>query len=152
MKERKNFIARWKRYQIWDGNKKLAQFEEIGDYGQFSTDDDKLVSKLKKYKTFGKDFYCLEDSTTLPSFHKLNTHIGVMTSTHRQPDPEKVKANAKAEAQLEAAKQWAEIKPKVKKLGELEGKWLKNDGTFRADAPEGVKEEYSKLKQEIGEI
>lgn len=152
-KERTNFIAKWKRYQVWKDGEKLAQFEDIGGgYGGFNTNDEELINKLKSIGSFGQHFFCLEDEGKLPNFYRTNTHVGPMTSLHREVDEEKLKANAKAEAQLEAARRLAELKPKIKKLGELEGKWLKNDGDFRADAPDDVKVEYNKLKQEIGEI
>lgn len=148
-KERINFISKTKRLQIWKDDKKLAQFEDMGGgYGGFSTDDDQLVSKLKEDPGFGRTFNSLEGAS-FPKFLDPRVHVGAQTS--KKDDTDKIKANAKAEAELEAAKRFAEMKMKVKRFGELEGKWLKKDGEFRADIPDEEKEEYNKLKLELGE-
>lgn len=152
-KEKINFISKVKRLQIWNAkDTKLAQFEDMGGgYGAFSTDDEVLVESLKQHPDFNKAFFALEGAK-FPKFYSLRYHVGAQTSSTKEPDLEKIKANEKALAQLEAAKQVAEIKAKVKRFGELEGKWKKQDGEFRKDAPTGEIEEYNKLKQEIGEI
>ena len=148
-KEKINFISKYKRYQIWVDDKKLAQFEDMGGgYGAFSTDDDELVNKLKKLPMHGKEFHSLEGAK-FPKFYSLFTRVGAQTTV--KDNTEKIKANLKAEIELETAKKFAEMKMKVKRLGELEGKWKKKDGEFRADAPEEEISEYNKLKSEIGD-
>lgn len=151
-KEKVNFIAKIKRRQIWENDVKLAQFEDMGGgYGAFSTDDEVLVEKLKNYPNYGVDFYALEGAK-FPKFFSTNFHVGAQTSSTKEPDLEKIKANEKAKAELEAARTVAEVKRKVKRFGEIEGKWKKQDGEFRKDAPPEEVEEYNKLKLEIGEI
>ena len=151
-KEKINFISKIKRFQVWKNDKKLAQFEDMGGgYGAFSTDDEDLVIELKGHSAFGRGFNILEGAK-FPKFYSLNTHVGAQTSTSKEPDLEKIRANEKAKAELEAARTLAEVKIKVKRFGELEGKWQKQDGEFRKDAPPNEVEEYNKLKQEIGEI
>lgn len=150
-KEKINFVSKIKRYQIWVDDKKLAQFEDMGGgYGAFSTDDDELVKRLKSLPDYNKIFHSLEGAK-FPKFLSLKTLVGAQTSSSKESDMNKIKANAKAEAELEAAKKFAEMKMKVKRLGELEGKWKKKDGEFRADAPQEEIEEYNQLKNEIGE-
>ena len=151
-KEKTNYICKVKRFQLWADDKKLAQFEDMGGgYGAFSTNDKALIDKMEQHPEFNKTFHVLEGAK-FPKFYSLKYHVGAQTSSTKEPDLEKIKANEKALAQLEAAKQVAEIKAKVKRFGELEGKWKKQDGEFRKDAPTEEIDEYNKLKQEIGEI
>ena len=157
-KEKINFVSKIKRYQIWVNDKKLAQFEDMGGgYGAFSTDDEELVKQLKSLPDYNKIFHSLEGAK-FPKFLSLRTLVGAQISSSKEPDVDKIKANAKAEAELEAAKKVAEertklseLKKKILRYGELEGKWKKKDGEFRADAPQEDIEEYNQLKNEIGE-
>ena len=107
----------------------MVKFEPMGAAGNFSTNDEDLVIKLRSHPEFGKRFVELG----LKPKQKSNVVEGIRSSASHPELGEK------------------ETDPqKLIEFGKLQATLLKNDGTYRKDASEENKLKYEALKQELG--
>jgi len=107
----------------------MVRFEPMGAAGNFSTNDEDLVIKLRSHPEFGKRFVELG----LKPKQKSNVVEGIRSSASHPELGEK------------------ETDPqKLIEFGKLQATLLKNDGTYRKDASEENKLKYEALKQELG--
>jgi len=118
----------------------IAKFVKSGEIGTFYTDDEELQKKLESHPEYKQSFVEWQGGA-LPKFKGLARH-GAVTAILE-------KMNVEREALKESFKE--DYAQKYKRLGQLESKLKKNDGSYRADAESNEIKEFELLKNELGE-
>ena len=124
------FSSRKTSLKIW--GEKIVKGKNVGEmlasfapFGKFTTDDEQLIAKLRDHGSYNKDFVELS-KIVVP---KGNLRQGIRSSATQPILGEK---------------------EKLIRLGTLREKLLKNDGSYRKDAPEEEINELTKIQELLG--
>ena len=124
------FSSRKTALKIW--GEKIVKGKNVGEmlasfapFGKFTTDDEQLIAKLRDHGSYNKDF--AEMGKVVAS--KGNLIQGIRSSATQPILGEK---------------------EKLIRLGTLREKLLKNDGSYRKDAPEEEINELTKIQELLG--
>ena len=107
-----------------------VKFIRTGNVGQFITKDEQLAQKLREHPEFTKRFV----EIGIPKVQESNIVAGIRSSA----------------TQVELGKEPVDPKKYIR-LGVLQSRLLKNDGTYRKDAVQEEISEYENLKKELGD-
>lgn len=132
--------------RVWDNGKKLAVFENMADYGCFTTEDEEIANALRAYPLFNKAFRESTDGK-VPNFDKppqVNYKI-------ENDQVETVTFDTVPEAKVVIV----ETKPDMSKYiryGELKVKLFNEKGEIKKPSPTFKKEEIATLLTEFNEL
>ena len=131
------FSSRKTALKVW--GEKIVKGKNAGEmlasfapFGKFSTDDEQLIAKLRDHGSYNKDFVELSK---------------IAVSADRQVVP---KGNLRQGIRSSATQPILGEKEKLIRLGTLREKLLKNDGSYRKDAPEEEINELTKIQELLG--
>jgi len=116
------FSSRRGKLKVWGEN--AGWNISFAPYGNFVTDDEQLIERLRDHGSYGKDFV----EAKMPTQPKDNLIQGIRSSGNRPVLGER---------------------EKLIRLGTLRTKLLKNDGEYRKDAPEEEITELETISQEL---
>lgn len=133
--------------RIWDKGKKLANFENMADYGYFCTEDEEIAQALREYPLFNIAYRESKDGK-LPNFEKpvaVNykvTDNGVETvRVNQEPEPVRVVV------------QEPKVSPeKLIRYGELKAKLYNEKGELKKFVKKEDKERQAQLVTEFLEL
>ena len=117
------FISKNVQFKVWGENAEWSA--AFAPMGRYATNDEKIIEALRTHPYFNRSF----SEIKIPPKGKSNIIQGVR-SAGTQPIRDR--------------------EAKLMRLGELQARLLKNDGSFRKDASDELINELKELKGELG--